>query len=113
MSKTSLSGAFSKKIHDPQSIENLVEAEEQLRSLEGKMKRGYDNFMHHKQAKSQRVRDYFKRVPDLDELKKRFEEENKGQWEKFLVKQQKMEASKKEIEKKETQVKKSKQQKLD
>jgi len=87
-------------INDPLRPESLQEVETKLKSYEERLKKGFENSMHQKELRSQRVREYFSKVPNLSELRKKFDEHHNEIWEKYVLHQQKIIENKKEIEKK-------------
>lgn len=85
MSRTSYHQFFPAGFASTFAFENR-EAEEKLRSVEERIKRGHDNSLAHLQQVTQRMRDNAKHVPPVDELRKKGEDEAHSAWEKFLVK---------------------------
>ena len=60
---------------------------DELLNVQRKVERGFSNSIMMKQLISQKVRKHSERRPDLDKIKKTKEDQNYGNWEKYLLKQ--------------------------
>ena len=67
------------------AVRDYGEVEQTLKQCELKIKKGFDNSMMMKQQKAQRAKDC-QIAPNIEELRRRANEENNLAWEKYLLK---------------------------
>ena len=72
-----------------------LEAEEKLKRCEDKIIKGKENLRNQLEQKSKRVRDMQGQVPDIEELRKREEDRSFGVWERYIIKTNEVEKTKK------------------
>jgi hypothetical protein len=87
---------------------NKLEAGEKLKKYEDKLSRGTEKIKIQNEIKRQKVREQQKNVPDIDELRKREEENSMGVWERYIVKTTEVEKTKAKILKADVAIRKAK-----
>lgn len=59
----------------------------ELQNVQDKLSRGFSNSVMMKQLKTQKVKEYASKVPDVEYIRKQEADQSYGTWEKYLVKQ--------------------------
>ena len=84
---------------------------DELLNVEKKMERGFSNSIMMKELIAKRVKENSQRKPDVSEIRKQIEDQNYGNWEKYLLKQKEIMKKMKMSERKNKEMKLANQEK--